>query len=48
MGGREDLLRMRSPKPKSEEAKPYPRVDWFYQDDIAMEPDVNPKTNADR
>lgn len=27
----------RSPKPRSEEPKPYPRVDWFYQDDIRMD-----------
>lgn len=37
MGGRADLLRTRSPKPRSEEPKPYPRVDWFYQDDIRMD-----------
>ena len=27
----------RTPKPKPDQPKPYPRVDWFYQDDIRME-----------
>lgn len=37
MGGREDLLRHRDPKPKSTEAKPYPRSDWFYLEDNKLE-----------
>ena len=36
-GGRPDLLRQRTPKERPKEAKAYPRVDWFYQDDIRME-----------
>lgn len=28
-GGRQDLLAFREPKPKSDEAVEYPRVDWF-------------------
>ena len=36
-GGRPDLLRYRSPKPKPDEPVGYPRVDWFYLDDNAME-----------
>ena len=39
MGGRPDLLRMHTPKPPSESAKPYPKVDWYYQEDIKMEED---------
>lgn len=39
MGGRPDLLRMHTPKPASANAKPYPKVDWFYQEDIKMEED---------
>ena len=39
MGGRPDLLRMHTPKPTSANAKPYPKVDWFYQEDIKMEED---------
>ena len=38
-GGRPDLLRQRTPPPRKENAKAYPRVDWFYQDDIKMEMD---------
>ena len=37
MGGREDLLRHRDPKPKPKEAVPYPRNDWFYLEDNKME-----------
>lgn len=29
LGGRKDLLSMRSPPPKPDAPKPYPRVDWF-------------------
>lgn len=37
MGGREDLLRFRDPKPKSEKPVGYPRNDWFYLEDNRME-----------
>jgi len=37
MGGREDLLRHRDPKPKPEHAVAYPRNDWFYLEDNRME-----------
>ena len=37
MGGREDLLRHREPKPKAKEAVPYPRSDWYYLEDNKME-----------
>lgn len=37
MGGREDLLRHREPKAKSNEAKGYPRNEWFYLEDNMME-----------
>lgn len=33
MGGREDLLRFREPKPKNEQPIAYPRSDWFYLED---------------
>lgn len=33
-GGREDLLRMRSPKAVPTEPVGYPRVDWYYHEDI--------------
>ena len=36
-GGRPDLLRMRSPKPRSDKPKGYPRNDWFYLEDNALE-----------
>ena len=40
-GGRPDLLRQRTPKERPKEAKAYPRVDWFYQDDIRMENEMS-------
>ncbi|XP_050418316.2 uncharacterized protein C7orf57 [Patella vulgata] len=36
-GGRKDLLVFREPSGPSKEAKGYPRVDWFYLQDNAME-----------
>ena len=37
MGGRSDLLRMHTPKERSVQAKAYPKVDWFYTEDIKLE-----------
>lgn len=34
-GGRKDLLAYRDPKPCPDKPKNYPRVDWFYLEDIA-------------
>jgi len=36
-GGRQDLLCMATPEPRSEEPVGYPRVDWYY-DVAAQEP----------
>jgi len=36
-GGREDLLQFTHPGKRSEEPKGYPRVDWFYLEDIRAE-----------
>ena len=36
-GGRQDLLRMREPKPKPAEPKGYPRNDWYYLEDNRAE-----------
>jgi len=47
MGGRPDLLRMHTPKPASANAKPYPKVDWFYQEDIKMEEDEKREREMD-
>lgn len=33
-GGRPDLLRYQSPKPRSDEPVGYPRCDWYYHDDV--------------
>ena len=32
-----DLLTFKEPKPKSTEAKGYPRVDWYYLEDNRVE-----------
>lgn len=45
-GGRRDLLSMRDPLPK-QEAKGYPKVDWFYLEDNRIE-DEAAKTGTDR
>lgn len=37
MGGRSDLLRFRENDPKTKDAKGYPRCDWYYLEDNAME-----------
>lgn len=37
LGGRQDLLRFRTPKPKSDKPVGYPRPDWYYQEDFKAE-----------
>lgn len=36
-GGRQNLLMIEEKDTRSKDPVPYPRVDWFYQDDILME-----------
>ena len=36
-GGRHDLLVFRDPKPKPDQAKGYPRTEWYYLEDNALQ-----------
>ena len=36
-GGRKDLLVFKESKPRSKEAKGYPKVDWYYLEDNRQE-----------